>query len=243
MTEPSPPAGVPAAAPALAPLPAPWRRQAEHHGDTYLDNLATQVAHRRDLATLPWLFGAWTVAFAAAAPTLFGGHPAAWFAVALSAVLAVAGARGASIVRRRWLRDGPPLEYATPWQRGGFSNRAAARSLGWIAVVLTATTLFVAWGGSGAATILPQAVALAAAVFLFAGTLLLPGVLFRRRRYALLQDAVAHAPQVVTRLQAGLDASARAGATAASGRALPFAPPGFPVECLGLRQPATPAGS
>lgn len=245
MTESQPTGSATADTRPLPPLPGPWRRRPEHRQDSYLDNLATQVAHRRDLATLPWLLAAWTAAFAVATPTLLAGQPAAWAAVGLSAVLAVATALGASALGRRWRHAGPPLDYATPWQRGGFSNRAAARSLLTIAAVLAATTLFVALGGA-AAVVLPHALTLAVAVFLLAATLVLPGVVLRRRRYALLQDAVAHAPHVVARLQASLDAAARAGGASASGRALPFAPPGFPVECLGLRQPAAeprPAGS
>ena len=73
--------------------------------------------------------------------------------------------------------------------------------------MLAATTLFVALGGA-AAVVLPHALTLAVAVFLLAATLVLPGVVLRRRRYALLQDAVAHAPHVVARLQASLDAAA-----------------------------------
>nr|NLI49435.1 hypothetical protein [Propionibacterium sp.] len=224
----------------LPPLPAAWRRRGDRPGDeSHLDNLARQLAHRRDLATLPWLFGAWTLAFAAATPAFFGGHPAAWIAVALSGLLAAASALGASGLRARWRREGMPLEYATPWPRGGYSNRAAARSLLTTAAVLAATTLFVALGGSDAA-VWRQAVGLAVAVLAFAVTLVLPGVVVRRRRYTLLQDAVARQPDVVRRLQASLDAAARMGS--ASGRALPFAPPGFPADCLGLRRPGEPNG-
>lgn len=221
----------------LPPLPGAWRHRAVLPDATYLDNLALQLAHRRDLLTLPWLFGAWALAFAAATPVWFGGQPAAWVAVALFGVLGVASALAASRLRRRWLRDGVPLEFATPWPRGGYSDRAALRSLSVMAAVLIATTVFIALGPD--AGVLPQAVALAAAVFAFAVTLVLPGVWFRRRRYLLLQGALAQAPGAIARLQASLDAAARVRG-AASDRVLPFAPPGFPVECLGL-VPAQPA--
>jgi len=227
----------------LPPLPAAWRRRGDRPDDeSHLDNLARQLAHRRDLGTLPWLFAVWALAFAAATPALFGGHPAAWVAVGLFGVLAAASALGASGLRHRWRREGMPLEYATPWPRGGYSDRTAVRSLLVTAAVLAATTLFVALGGSDGA-VLPQAVALAVAVLAFAVTLVLPGVLYRRRRFQLLQDAVVRRPDVVPRLQASLDAAARP--RSAAGRVPPFAPPGFPVECLGLApaQPAAPGGS